>query len=110
MTLPIDPTFRERWKKTDSHEGHAVWRSVDQVIHGTKVGVHFGLCNGCMKCIEVCPTDVFDAFIHSGSRVADPVKEEDCILCIACELVCPTIAIHVIRSGGSDETLESLLG
>ena len=110
FTMPIDQTYRSTWTKSGDHKGHDVWTKKDGVIHGSKVGVDLNLCNGCMKCIGVCPTRVFEVYVFDGARVVDPVRESECILCMACELVCPTEALHVIRSGGSDDTLDSLLG
>jgi NAD-dependent dihydropyrimidine dehydrogenase PreA subunit len=46
---------------------------------------------------------------ESGRQVVDPVKEDDCILCLVCEIVCPVEAIAIERKGGSDDTLDSLL-
>ena len=52
-------------------------------------------------------------FVHiedeSGHQVVDPVKEDDCIFCLVCEIVCPVEAISIEREGGSDYTLDSLL-
>jgi NAD-dependent dihydropyrimidine dehydrogenase PreA subunit len=73
------------------------------------VGVHSSSCIGCMKCIEVCPTDVFSRVEEGEGTIAVPENERDCILCNACELVCPTDAVSVVREGGSQDTLDSLL-
>ncbi|NHJ12369.1 MAG: ferredoxin family protein [Candidatus Thorarchaeota archaeon] len=75
------------------------------------VGVHIQLCTGCMKCLEACPTKVFVPWeFTQGLNVVDPLREEECILCLVCEIVCPVEAIHILREGGSQETLDSLLG
>ena len=111
--MPIERDYREAWRVIGQHSGHDVWSSGDEaeVIHGTIVGVHFESCIGCVKCITACPTNVFSLYSESsGHEVVDPLKESDCILCLACELVCPADAVHIQRSGGSDETLDSLLG
>ncbi len=108
--VPIDKEYRSRWSKTGTHRDHDIWMKGSHIIHGTTVGVDFELCNGCMKCVSVCPTKVFAPYLHNKSRIVDPVRESECILCLACELVCPTEALHVVRSGGSEETLDSLLG
>ncbi|MHA2361455.1 MAG: 4Fe-4S binding protein [Candidatus Thorarchaeota archaeon] len=39
----------------------------------------------------------------------DPSQEDACILCLVCELVCPTDAISIEREGGSQDTLDALL-
>jgi NAD-dependent dihydropyrimidine dehydrogenase PreA subunit len=58
----------------------------------------------------MCPVDVFVAWIsEDGDDVVDPILDAECILCLACELVCPTEAIHIDRQSGSQDTLDSLL-
>ncbi|TXT53854.1 MAG: Zinc-containing ferredoxin-2 [Candidatus Thorarchaeota archaeon] len=110
--MPIDKTFRDHWKRSGNHVGHPIWTSPDglEIIHGMIVGVHLQSCTGCMKCIPACPTKVFSVWLSSaGERLADPVREDQCILCLVCEVVCPTNAIHIKRSSGSNDTLDSLL-
>ncbi|MFW9953697.1 MAG: ferredoxin family protein [Candidatus Thorarchaeota archaeon] len=79
------------------------------IIHGSIVGVYVDSCNGCMKCIDACPTNVFD-LETLNSEVAVPTRERDCIFCLACEIACPTDAIDVDKKAGSKDTLDSLLG
>ena len=111
--VPIDRTYRDTWRVVKNHHGHPVWHPPDSKtteIHGQVVGVDFSLCYGCGKCIHACPTHVFVQFEdESGRQVVDPVKEDDCILCLVCEIVCPVEAISIKREGGSDDTLDSLL-
>ena len=111
--MPIDRTFRDTWKVVKKHHEHPVWCPPDgstSEIHGQVVGVDFSLCYGCEKCIHACPTFVFVLIEdESGRQVVDPVKEDDCILCLVCEIVCPVEAISIKREGGSDDTLDSLL-
>lgn len=111
--MPIDRTFRDTWRVVRDHHGHPVWHSPEYEsteIHGRLVGVDFSLCYGCEKCIHACPTHVFELMEdESGSPVVDPIREEDCILCLVCEIVCPVEAISIEREGGSDDTLDSLL-
>jgi len=113
FSVPIDKTFRDTWRLIKNHHGHPVWRAPDNTvaeIHGQTVGVDLTLCYGCGKCIDACPTDVFVQMQdESGRSVVDPLKEEDCILCLVCEIVCPVEAISIKREGGSDDTLTSLL-
>ena len=111
--VPIDRSFRTTWSIIESHEGHSVWSKNDGEggrIHGNIAGLHVESCTGCMKCVTTCPVEVFVAWIsEEGDAVVDPVLDAECILCLACELVCPTEAIHIHRQPGSQDTLDSLL-
>ena len=50
-------------------------------------------CDGCGKCVEECPMDVF----QMASNKAQAVNEEDCMTCYLCETVCPKFAITVVE-------------
>jgi NAD-dependent dihydropyrimidine dehydrogenase PreA subunit len=55
-------------------------------------------CNGDGVCIDVCPVEVFELqeiSEHPDSEKSVPVRKEDCILCMACTVSCPTEAITV---------------
>lgn len=63
-----------------------------------KVKVDFTKCNGDAVCIDICPVDVFelqDLPEHPDNQKSVPVREEDCLLCMACVAQCPTEAITV---------------
>jgi len=111
--VPIDRTYRDTWRMVKSHHGHPVWQPPDNEtieIHGQIVGIDFALCYGCEKCIHACPTHVFVLMEGpSGHLVVDPIREDDCILCLVCEIICPVEAISIEREGGSEDTLNSLL-
>lgn len=90
-------------------------------ISGTMVAVDWDSCVADGACIEACPVQVFqwyrtekdipaidainETFEGTGSSVkeerkdytdkADPIKEHDCIWCMACVSVCPPQAIKV---------------
>lgn len=53
--------------------------------------IDYKKCNGSLKCVEVCPVNVFDKKNGKGF-VARPA---DCIECRACEYACPVQAIKV---------------
>lgn len=90
-------------------------------VSGTMVAVDWDSCVADGACIEACPVQVFqwyrtekdipatdvigETFTGYGSSVkeertdytdkADPIREHDCIYCMACVSVCPPEAIKV---------------
>jgi NAD-dependent dihydropyrimidine dehydrogenase PreA subunit len=86
-------------------------------IHGKEVAVDWESCIADGQCSDVCPVNVFGWFLRgdgqgaSGNDVKieqgseqwqqfrtdkiDPIREADCIFCMACETVCPTVAIKI---------------
>ncbi len=101
--MPIDPDFQKKLKASGEHAGHKVWGDVQSPqklgIHGTNVAVDFDCCNADGICISVCPVSVFDGTETPGNTLSDkksdPVNEPACIVCMACEMQCPTKAIKV---------------
>ena len=104
-----------------------VARKEEQVplgISGTMVAVDWDSCIADGSCIEACPVQVFQwyrtekdipakdvvgqTFEGTGKDVkderkdltdkADPIREHDCIWCMACVSVCPPQAIIVNQS------------
>ena len=49
-------------------------------------------CIGCDRCVDVCPTDVFDRVPGAVPVIA---RQGDCQTCFLCEIYCPTDALHV---------------
>jgi NAD-dependent dihydropyrimidine dehydrogenase PreA subunit len=49
-------------------------------------------CTSCNRCVEVCPTGVFDAVKGGIPVIARP---GDCQTCFMCELYCPVDAMYV---------------
>ncbi|HWK93405.1 MAG TPA: ferredoxin family protein [Luteimicrobium sp.] len=49
-------------------------------------------CIDCNKCVEVCPTNVFDE-VPGGHPVI--ARQQDCQTCFMCEAHCPTDALFV---------------
>lgn len=65
-------------------------------------------CKGCGFCVEYCPKDVLvlsDAFNRKGYHPPTALKEEACINCGLCEMICPDFAIYSVpaaqRAGGT---------
>ena len=93
-------------------------------VSGTMVAVDWDSCVADGACIEACPVQVFqwyrtekdipvnkainETFAGTGSTEkeerkdfsdkADPIREHDCIWCMACVSVCPPQAIKVDQS------------
>jgi len=63
-----------------------------------KVKVDWSKCTGDGVCVEVCPVNVFELQNlpdYSDTPKSVPVREKDCIVCMACVTSCPTQAIIV---------------
>jgi 2-oxoglutarate ferredoxin oxidoreductase subunit delta len=57
-------------------------------------------CKGCHLCVRACPTKVFDVDVNPNSwgyYPALPAREEQCIACGNCYLVCPDVAATVYK-------------
>lgn len=49
-------------------------------------------CIKCNLCVNVCPTNVFDAVPNAAPKIA---RQSDCQTCFTCELYCPVDAMFV---------------
>ncbi|MEU2251789.1 4Fe-4S binding protein [Nocardia xishanensis] len=49
-------------------------------------------CIGCDKCVDACPTNVFD---RTASGIPVIARQSDCQTCFMCEAYCPTDALYV---------------
>jgi NAD-dependent dihydropyrimidine dehydrogenase PreA subunit len=49
-------------------------------------------CTRCDRCVQVCPTNVFDLVPGQAPRIARP---DDCQTCFMCEIYCPSDALFV---------------
>jgi 2-oxoglutarate ferredoxin oxidoreductase subunit delta len=73
-----------------------------------KIHVLKELCKGCSFCVEYCPKEVLklsEEFNKKGYHPPVAVKEEECVACGLCELICPEFAIYaeVIEEDGTKE-------
>jgi NAD-dependent dihydropyrimidine dehydrogenase PreA subunit len=87
-------------------------------IHGSAVAVDFEACIADGVCMDVCPVFVFEWLLNPGQSgtgkekiiqpgtpewdqyrtdKSDPVREADCIFCMACETSCPTQSIKITQ-------------
>ncbi|WP_067862332.1 4Fe-4S dicluster domain-containing protein [Nocardia shimofusensis] len=49
-------------------------------------------CIGCDKCVDACPTNVFD---RTDSGIPVVARQSDCQTCFMCEAYCPADALYV---------------
>ena len=54
-------------------------------------------CIGCDRCVEICPTDVFD---RGADGVPVVARQADCQTCFLCEAYCPVDALFVAPDRG----------
>ena len=57
-------------------------------------------CKGCGLCVEVCPNNVLeisDKINTKGYFPAYQARPEDCIYCTTCCIMCPDVAITIIK-------------
>jgi NAD-dependent dihydropyrimidine dehydrogenase PreA subunit len=59
-------------------------------------------CTRCGICVDICPTNVFDALAGAPPVIA---RQDDCETCFMCELYCPADALFV---GADCERLQAL--
>ncbi|MGX7677370.1 4Fe-4S binding protein [Jatrophihabitans sp. DSM 45814] len=57
-------------------------------------------CIDCNKCVEVCPTNVFDEIPGAHPVIA---RQSDCQTCFLCEAYCPVDALFVAPLAGPAE-------
>ncbi|OQY11269.1 MAG: 2-oxoacid:acceptor oxidoreductase [Desulfobacteraceae bacterium 4572_19] len=58
-------------------------------------------CKGCGLCIEVCPKNVLQIsgdISEKGYFPAFQARPEDCIFCTACCIMCPDVAITILKN------------
>ena len=95
----------KKLKKQGQHNGHEVRGKVKPPkklgIHGTNVAVDHEVCDGDAIYVQVCPVNVYEMIDSPGhpksDKKSDPVRESDCIFCMACEISCPPKAIKITQ-------------
>ena len=65
---------------------------IRSVLEMVSVKVDHLKCDGDAICVSICPVSVFE--LNSDDK-AVPVREQDCILCMACTAQCQQQAIEV---------------
>jgi len=68
-------------------------------VWGESVSVDMDICIADGACIDACPVDVFEFRDFPGNPASTKkplqIREPDCIFCLACEGVCPPVAIKI---------------
>ena len=57
-------------------------------------------CKGCELCVSVCPKKVLELSAEVNSMGYFPVyqaRPEDCIYCTTCCIMCPDVAITILK-------------
>jgi NAD-dependent dihydropyrimidine dehydrogenase PreA subunit len=116
----IDKNFMATYAKVGTHDGDdepiQIWAKdaeayggvgTDKLgIWGSIVAVDFDICIADGACIEACPVDVYDWLETPNHPASDKkaimVREPDCIICRACEEVCPVVAVLITDPGDID--------
>lgn len=52
-----------------------------------RITIDYGVCNGCLKCIEACPVDVLRLNPETGKPLVR--YPDDCQVCFFCQDDCP---------------------
>ena len=115
----IDKNFMSTYAKVATHDGDdepiQIWaKDADSYggvgsdklgIWGSVVAVDFDICVADGACIEACPVDVYDWIDTPNHPASDKkaimAREPDCIICRACEEVCPVVAVLITASVGA---------
>ena len=111
--MAIDEDYHSTFEKVDTYEGESqpiqIWAKnqdsysgigTDKLgIWGTIVGVDFDLCVADGACIDACPVEVFEWIDTPNSSASDKtaimIREDECLICRACDSVCPVEAVLI---------------
>ena len=83
---------QQRYWRKPLHQDRVV------VLHGD-IHIITDRCKGCAFCVEYCPLGVLQLsarFNHKGYHPPEIVKEDTCVACHLCEVLCPEFAIYVL--------------
>ncbi len=73
--------------------------------HHYQINILKDRCKGCRLCIEFCPRQVLresTEFNARGYHPASAEKENECLDCGLCELICPEFAIEVVPAEAAE--------
>ena len=115
--MTIDKNFMTTYAKVTTYDGESepiqIWAKDNDAytglgtdklgVWGTVVGVDFDICIADGACIDACPVDVFEWIETPNHPASDKkaimIREGDCIICRACEEVCPVDAVLITDPG-----------
>ena len=110
---PIDVEYKSKMNETAPYEvadtgvNLKTWGRVGtdnkvMGVWGEFVSVDMDICIADGACIEACPVDVFEFRDFPGNPASTKkplqIREPDCIFCLACEGVCPPVAIKIFEN------------
>ena len=109
---PIDVDYKDKMDlspvfKTKTGNELRTWGRVGSDnkvmgVWGEFVSVDFDICVADGACIDACPVAVFEFFDFPGNAASTKkplqINEPDCIFCLACENVCPPVAIKIFSA------------
>ncbi len=92
--VPSNKNTIKTWGRRGTDDGRmGVW--------GEFVSIDFDICVADGACIDACPVNVFEWFDTPGNPASKKkplmAREPDCIFCLACENVCPPVAIKIFQ-------------
>ena len=66
-----------------------------------RISVDDSFCKGCGLCVDACPTHIIELdherITAKGYHPARLIDAERCTGCMSCALMCPDVAITVVR-------------
>ena len=63
------------------------------------------VCKGCGLCVQCCPQNVLEMSARcnpKGANLPAIARPDDCNQCHLCEIICPDLAIWVLKAAASD--------
>lgn len=66
-----------------------------------EVTVDIEYCKGCGLCVDFCPQEIMqldtEVITQKGYHPAHCVDQEACTACLNCAMMCPDVAIKVVK-------------
>ncbi len=107
--VTIPPEWSEKAEILKSHPGEVFERSFEMFGKGWKPMIHCYEEIPCNPCTSVCPQDSIHLSGRTGTIMDLPEFSEKCIGCGFCVLICPGLAITLVRKSKEDGLAELVL-